>query len=118
LKIFNRTRAKANNLIANLIAFFPNLNIEYSDKISTDDQIIINGTSIGMKENDGLPISLSDVAESSIVAEVVITPELTTFLNEAKKKNCIIHKGKPMLEGQISLMIDFINETRSNSPSR
>lgn len=118
LKIYNRTRDKANKLIANLNACFPNLNIEYSDKISADDQIIINGTSVGMKENYGLPISLSEVAESSVVADVVITPELTTFLNEAKKNNCIIHKGKPMLEGQISLMIDFINETRNNSPNR
>lgn len=118
LRIFNRTKDKSDNLIRKVKAVFPNLNIEYSDKISSDDQIIINGTSIGMKENDGLPISLFNVTESSIVADVVITPELTTFLKEAKNKNCIIHKGKPMLEGQISLMIDFINETRNNSPNR
>lgn len=113
LRIFNRTKDKADNLIENIKTVFPNLNIEYSEKISSDDQIIVNGTSIGMKENDGLPISLFNVTESSIVADVVITPELTTFLNEAKKKNCIIHKGKPMLEGQIRLMLDFINENRN-----
>ncbi|MBL7918764.1 MAG: shikimate dehydrogenase [Bacteroidia bacterium] len=113
LRIFNRTRDKADNLISNVKKVYPNLNIEYSDKISDEDQIIINGTSIGMKENNGLPISLSNVSESSVVAEVVITPELTTFLNEAKNKNCIIHKGKPMLEGQIRMMIDFINEVKN-----
>lgn len=66
-----------------------------------------------MKENDGMPMPLINVSELSIVAEVVIKPELTTFLNEAKKKNCVIHKGKPMLEGQIKLMLDFINGNRN-----
>lgn len=113
LRIFNRTKSKVDNLISNIKVVYPELKIEYSDQISNDDQIIINGTSIGMKENNGLPISLSNVSESSIVAEVVITPELTTFLNEAKNKNCVIHKGKPMLEGQIELMIDFINENKN-----
>ncbi len=117
LIIFNRTKSKAENLISNIKVVFPELKIQYSDKISNDDQIIINGTSIGMMENDGLPISLSNISESCIVAEVVITPELTTFLNEAKKKNCLIHKGKPMLEGQIKLMLDFINDNKIRSPN-
>lgn len=118
LRIYNRTKSKAENLIENVRTVFSNLTIEYADKIAVDDQIIINGTSIGMKENDGLPISLSNITESSIVADVVITPELTTFLIEAKNKNCIIHKGRPMLEGQITLMLDFINEVDIKSPNR
>jgi shikimate dehydrogenase len=110
LRIFNRTKSKADNLICKIKVVFPELKIEYSESISFDDQIVINGTSIGMKANDDLPIALTNISKSSIVAEVVITPELTAFLNEAKNKNCIVHKGKPMLEGQIGLMLDFINE--------
>lgn len=113
LRIFNRTKAKAVNLIENLKSYFPKIDIEYFDTISADDQIIVNGTSVGMKENQGLPISLSTVTESSLVADIVVAPEMTAFLNEAKKMNCLIHKGKEMLEGQISLMIDFMNATRN-----
>ena len=63
-----------------------------------------------MKPSDNRPISLEGVSENTIVAEVIITPEITSFLLEAQNKKCIIHKGKPMLEGQIKLMLDFIRK--------
>lgn len=110
LSIYNRTQSKADHLISRINAYFPDLPVRYADSISKEDQIVINATSIGMAGTDGLPIALDNVQESCLVAEVVVSPEMTPFLAEAKKKNCRIHKGKPMLEGQIKLMLDFINE--------
>jgi shikimate 5-dehydrogenase len=43
-----------------------------------------------------------------LAAEVVIHPETTPFLAEAAQRGCAVHYGKPMLEAQIDLMLDFM----------
>ena len=109
LTIFNRTKNRAKVLIENLKSVYPNINIVFSDKVTSEIDILINGTSAGMKETDSLPISLEELNNNILVAEVIIRPEITKTLKEALDKGCKIHKGIYMLEGQLELMLDFMN---------
>ncbi|WP_298778662.1 hypothetical protein [uncultured Polaribacter sp.] len=110
LTIYNRSKTKAYNLIQNLKAHYPNLEIVYDEQISEDTDILINATPIGMKENDKPILSLSNLKPKTIVAEIIISPEITCTLKQAIEKGCKIHKGIAMLEGQIKLINEFMDE--------
>ncbi|PTX58390.1 shikimate dehydrogenase [Kordia periserrulae] len=109
LSIFNRTKSKAMKLIDKLTKAYPNIDISYSDNVSNDLNILINGTSVGMKESDKPLLSLSNLNSNTLVADIIISPEMTCTLKQATQKGCQIHKGIAMLEGQIKLMNEFMN---------
>ncbi len=108
LSIFNRTKTKADTLIEDLKAAYPDVEVLFSDDIPGDTDILINGTSVGMEETDKPLLSLSNLKSHSLVADIIIKPEMTCTLKEAIKKGCKIHKGIAMLEGQIELMHTFM----------
>ena len=75
--------------------------------ISKSD-IIINATSIGMKNDIKAPFKVSETKRNSLIAEIIMEPELTILLKEAKL-NKKIHFGKYMLESQIDLVGEYFN---------
>jgi len=109
LSIFNRTKSKAMKLIDKLTKAYPTIDISYSDHVSNDLDILINGTSVGMKEGDKPLLSLSNLDPNTLVVDIIISPEMTCTLKEAIQKGCKIHKGIAMLEGQLELMNEFMN---------
>lgn len=110
LAIYNRSKIKAYALIERLKVYYPHIEIGYKDQISMDTDVLINATSVGMKENDEPILSLSDINSNTLVAETIISPEITCTLKKAMGKGCETHKGIAMLEGQIKLMNEFMDE--------
>ena len=110
LLIFNRSPKKAEILIARLKTYYPLVEISYASQISNIQDLLINATSVGMHERDRPPLSLSKLDSSTLVAEVIIRPEMTCTLKEAIMRGCTIHQGIHMLKAQIRLMLDFMND--------
>lgn len=110
LSIYNRTKRKADVLMKSLNEVYPEITIDFSEKIKEEIDLLINATSMGMKDTDTLPISLEGLTKDTLVAEVIIKPEITITLKEALAKGCKIHTGIHMLKHQIELMIAFMSE--------
>ncbi|MDI4658186.1 shikimate dehydrogenase family protein [Xanthobacter autotrophicus] len=108
LTIANRTRAKAEDLAARLAEAYPAAQVEIGTPDPSGHDIVVNGTSLGLKEGDPLPLDAARLAPEQIVAEVIMQPEETALLAAAKAKGCRIHFGKPMLACQLDLMADFL----------
>ncbi|MDI4664986.1 shikimate dehydrogenase [Xanthobacter autotrophicus] len=108
LTIANRTRAKADDLAARLAEAFPAANVEIDTPDPSGHDIVVNGTSLGLKDGDPLPLDAARLAPEQIVAEVIMQPEETALLTAARAKGCRIHFGKPMLACQLDLMADFL----------
>ncbi len=70
--------------------------------------VAINATSLGLNPDDGHSFDLSSVDKSSLVAEVVMKPELTPLLIAATERGYAIHFGIHMLNGQLELMMEFL----------
>ena len=43
-----------------------------------------------------------------LLAEVIMEPEITPFLQAGLDKGCGIHKGLPMLQSQVAQMAEFM----------
>lgn len=104
LTIANRTAAKANELAGRLRTAFPGVTVATeADSVKRHD-LIVNGTSLGMRPEDLPPLDFSLIEARHIVAEAIMEPEMTPLLKAAEAKGCRIQRGKPMLESQIALM--------------
>jgi shikimate dehydrogenase len=107
----NRTRSKAETLAARVHRAFPAVEVTTDVSRAARYDIAINGTSLGMKAGDDLPIPRDVIARSALVAECVIAPEVTRLLEVAGAQGCAIHTGVPMLEAQMAMILDFMGAT-------
>ena len=87
----NRTELKAIELKKN----FPEIEtIKWGDTLDFD--IIINATSIGLKEEDEININYQQISKDKFFYDVIYNPPETNFLKNAKKYGGITKNGKMM----------------------
>ena len=87
----NRTRDKAENLKE----LFKNLEIINWGEIP-DFDMIINATSIGLKEEDEIKLDILNVGNNKIFYDVIYNPIETNFLKKAKNLGHRVENGKMM----------------------
>jgi shikimate dehydrogenase len=104
ITIANRSGAKASELADRLHAVFPAVSVSTDAGAVQGHDLVVNGTSLGMKPEDARPLDFSLLESRQIVAEAIMEPEMTPLLKAADAKGCRIQRGKPMLESQIVLM--------------
>ena len=87
----NRTELKAIELKKN----FPEIEIiKWGDTLDFD--IIINATSIGLKEEDEININYQKISKDKFFYDVIYNPPETNFLKNAKKYGGTTRNGKLM----------------------
>ena len=89
--ISNRTKEKAQNLKKN----FKNVElIEWGEVLNFD--MIINATSIGLKEDDNIKLNFSSISGNKFFYDVIYNPSETNFLKIGKKLGNKTLNGKLM----------------------
>ena len=89
--ISNRTELNAIGLKKN----FPEIEtIKWGETLDFD--IIINATSIGLKEEDEIKINYQQISKDKFFYDVIYNPPETNFLKNAKKHGGITRNGKMM----------------------
>ena len=87
----NRTKQKAEDLKK----IYSDLEIIDWGQI-TDFDMIINATSLGLKNNDQIQLDLSKVGKGKLFYDVIYNPTETNFLLEGEKKGNQTENGKMM----------------------
>lgn len=108
LVISNRTEARANALVDRLRPLYPAIPISVGKADGTGFDLVVNGTALGMHDNDPLPIDPATLERGVTVAEVIMSPPVTRLLQEARLRGATVHEGVHMLTGQIDPFIDFV----------
>ena len=89
IMLSNRTKEKAKNLKKS----FPQLElVEWGDIKNFD--MIINTTSLGLKENEKIPINYDQIGSGKFFYDVIYSPKKTNFLLEAEKRGHQIENGE------------------------
>ena len=91
IMLSNRTKEKAENLKK----LFPQLELIKWGDIKNFD-MIINATSLGLKESDKIPINYDQIGSGKFFYDVIYNPKKTNFLSEAEKRGHQIENGKMM----------------------
>jgi shikimate dehydrogenase len=108
LTIANRTRSKAAELIGRIAADFADVRMDVGTDDPSGHELVVNGTSLGLRGGDVLPLNVDRLSASQIVAEIVMQPAETALLRAARSKGCRLLFGAPMLACQIELMAEFM----------
>ena len=98
ITLSNRTKKKAENLKK----IFSDL--EVIDWGQTPDfNMIINATSLGLKNDDQIKLDYADIGPNKLFYDVIYNPGQTNFLSKAKKFGNQIENGKMMFIYQAQL---------------
>lgn len=108
LTIHNRTPGKAEELATSLHAIYPGRAISTGPADGRGFDVVVNGTALGLAPSDPLPMDTGTLDAGTIVAEVVMNPDVTPLLHAAATRRCSIHKGVHMITGQVELLADFL----------
>ena len=98
LWIVNRTTSKAEELAAEISHRFPAVTVEVGYPES-DVEILLNGTSLGLKVGDGLPLDIERFPLHRVdgVYDMIYRPAQTPLLRAAHAAGCQIANGLGML---------------------
>jgi len=113
LAIINRTQAKADDLVQKVRRVAPTCDVithAAFDPAAFD--IVINATSLGHVTGQGpLPVDVSRVSGTALVADVVSVPEYTPLLRAAQVRGLAIVRGIEMRDPQGEIIADFLGMT-------
>tara|TARA_B110000003_G_scaffold92401_1_gene94581 strand:+ start:56 stop:847 length:792 start_codon:yes stop_codon:yes gene_type:complete len=91
IKISNRTKEKSQDLKK----IFKNIEIVEWGEVPNFD-MIINATSLGLKEEDKINLNFSSISKNKFFYDVIYNPQETNFLKTGKKLGNKILNGKLM----------------------
>jgi len=112
LVIANRTQAKAEDGADTVRRAAPTCTAEAGSAVDPSAfDIVINATSLGLNGQGPLPIEVSRVSGTTLVAEVVMVPDLTPLLQAAQTRGLGIVRGREMMTQQVEAAVDFLGMT-------
>ena len=111
LTIANRNLDKARDLADLLVKELGFTAVSAQPLAQTDGadvDMIINSTSLGLHADDALPLALDHVSKHTVIADIIMVPADTKWLQDALSRGLPIHYGRHMLDYQIDLIGRFI----------
>lgn len=112
IHLVNRNKAKAENLANAIRSRRPKAEIHvHSDVDAIPDRtfdLVVNATSLGMHDDEPLPVPIERLSPSSMVAEVIMAPARTPLLVEAERIGCRTVTGMAMMQPQPMLVARFL----------
>ena len=102
ITVSNRTREKAENLRD----LFKDINVIDWGEITNFD-LIINATSVGLKNGDKIDFDFSKINKGKFFYDVIYNPEETNFLKTAKKLGHKVENGKKMFVYQAAVAFEL-----------
>ena len=109
LHIANRDGNRAATLAAEVRVTVPDCKVRASGiKSLSGFDLVVNTTALGMAPQDPLPHDLTGLGRRAVVAEVVMRPARTRFLDRAEAIGCRTIPGLAMMEPQAALVADFM----------
>ncbi|WP_292451875.1 NAD(P)-binding domain-containing protein [Mesorhizobium sp.] len=110
IKISNRTVEKAEAIAESVNKGFKREIAKAGTPEPEAAQLVVNATSLGLRDSDVLPLDAELLQPGMTLAEVIAEPETTRILGMAQAKGVEIHSGIHMITGQARLIVDHICE--------
>jgi shikimate 5-dehydrogenase len=107
LTLYDKNAASAQALADRLKLHYSKLDVRVGPPAVAGQDLVVNATPIGMKDDDPLPFDVGELAPSTFVGEVVMKREITPLLAAAKARGCQIQVGTDMLFEMIPAYLEF-----------
>ena len=111
LTIANRNFANAQRVVDLLVTNGGFANVTARPLAEIDGagvDMIINCTSLGLNDGDAMPLALDRVSKDTVIADIIMVPAETKWLQDAARRGLTVHHGRHMLDYQVDLIGRFI----------
>jgi len=120
VSIANRTTEKAEQLVARLreLGLEDAIQILQPEDVSrsvSPGTLIINATSLGLREDDPLPVEVSSLPENCFLYDMIYNPWETCFLKEGRARGYPVSNGLGMLVHQGARSLKIWTECEVNA---
>jgi shikimate dehydrogenase len=107
IALFDLHRESARALANRLASSYPSLELTTDRNDPSGCDIVVNATPVGAHRDDPMPVDVDRIDPRTWVGDVVMTPEVTPFLNAAQARGCRVQPGRDMLFEQIPAYLEF-----------
>ncbi|MBK7743001.1 MAG: shikimate dehydrogenase [Betaproteobacteria bacterium] len=107
ITLFDTDAAAAAGLAARIREHYPRIDVRIGSNDPAGYALVVNGTPLGMKPGDPLPVDPSRLSAGTFVGEVVMKQEITPLLQAAKDRGCRYQVGTDMLFEMIPAYLEF-----------
>ncbi len=107
ISLYDIDEGREASLAANLAQHFPELAVETRGRALDGHDLVVNCTSLGMKDGDPYPVDPAGFTSDMVAVDVIQTPEISPMLVGAEAKGCIIQPGRAMTVAQMALVAEF-----------
>ncbi|MFO1316148.1 MAG: shikimate dehydrogenase [Burkholderiales bacterium] len=107
ITLYDTNQASAEGLAGRLARHYPGLAVRVGTSDPAGYDLVVNGTPLGMRPEDPLPVDVTRLAPSTFVGEVVMKTEITPLLQAARERGCRIQVGTDMLFAMIPAYLEF-----------
>ena len=107
LAILDPARDRADALAARLGRAFPGVPIASAVAVPGDADMIVNASTIGMQDGDGLPADLGALDRGTLIGDVINADAPSPMIRHAMQHGCAYVTGREMFEGQADALMKF-----------
>jgi len=107
ISLFDLRAGTAEALAGRLRKHYPALDVRLASRDPAGYDLVVNGTPLGMKAGDPLPVDVSRLETRTFVGEVVMKTEITPLLEAARARGCRYQVGTDMLFEMIPPYLEF-----------
>ena len=86
--------------------------IDVADAVPQDADMIVNASTVGMRDDDGLPGEVGALASDTLVGDVIVSQEPTALIRHAIRHGCRYIVGREMVAGQAEAIMSFFAQAR------
>ena len=107
IRLYDVDPTRAEALAATITRAFPAVAVNAGSPRLDEIDILLNATPAGMLDDGRLPIAIEALPGAMTVFDAVVKPETTPLLALAERCGCTTVRGREMMRGQISRIVDF-----------
>jgi len=107
LSIIDPRNERTSALADTLRGGFPACHIQVVDSVPKDADMIVNASTVGMRDGDGMPGAIGALDSNTLVGDVIVSAEPTPIIRHAMRHGCRYVNGREMLAGQSDALVSF-----------
>jgi shikimate dehydrogenase len=109
IALFDVNAASSEALASRIRQHFPQVKVQTECHDPAGYDLVVNATPLGMNAWDALPVDVSRLSPESFVGEVVMSQQMTAFLQAAAARGCRTQVGTDMLFEQIPAYLEYFD---------
>lgn len=113
MRIFDLDTARCERMAATIRRISPSTEVVIGAPSVDGIDVLFNASPVGMLGDPRLPIDATHFDKDLIVFDAIVKPEQTPLLALAESCGCRVVRGREMMRGQISKIVDYFIEQTS-----